>query len=211
MWVARVTLTKVQRYESLLWTSSHYICTMSTAGRPTYYAAVGKTTYGGARSRQVCVRDQTTNSKLKVRQFGQNTADELRDKDFREEIESREEAHIKEKNRALALITEEERKVDVPLLLLNKPEIDPVVLQKYDDADAEVDYDEKSDDGFDSSRYVERFPASCVSLIYFIVKKKTIMRMMKKNNYKLNCNEYERNELQLKQRRPRKSRKKWID
>lgn len=126
---------------------------MSTAGRPTYYSAVGKSTYGGARSRQVCVRDQTTNSKLKVRQFGQNTAEELRDRDFREEIEAKEDAHIKEKNRTLALITEEERKVDVPLLLMNKPEIDPVVLQKYDDADAEVDYEEKSDDGFDSSRY----------------------------------------------------------
>lgn len=123
---------------------------MSTAGRPTYYSAVGKSTYGGARSCQVCVRDQTTNTKLKVRQFGQNTVEELRNRDFREEIESREEAHTKERNRTLALITEEERKVDVPLLLMNKPEIDPVVLQKYDDADAEVDYEE-NDDGFDSS------------------------------------------------------------
>lgn len=75
----------------------------------------------------------------------------MRNRDFREDIESREDAITKERNRTMALITEEERKVDVPLLLMNKPEVDPVVLQKYDDADVEVDYEEKSDDGFDSS------------------------------------------------------------
>ena len=43
----------------------------------------------------------------------------------------------------------EEKKVDVTLLLKNKPEIDEEVLKKYDDADV----DAGSSDGFDSSRW----------------------------------------------------------
>ena len=45
------------------------------------------------------------------------------------------------------MIENEEKRVDVTLLLRDKPEINEDVLKKYDDADVDVD-----SDGFDSSR-----------------------------------------------------------
>ena len=47
------------------------------------------------------------------------------------------------------MIENEEKRVDVTLLLRDKPEIDEDVLKKYDDADVDVE-----SDGFDSSRSV---------------------------------------------------------
>ena len=48
---------------------------------------------------------------------------------------------------AIAMIENEEKRVDVTLLLRDKPEINEDVLKKYDDADVDV-----GSDGFDSSR-----------------------------------------------------------
>ena len=53
------------------------------------------------------------------------------------------------RNSAIAMIENEEKRVDVTLLLRDKPEINEDVLKKYDDADVDVD-----SDGFDSSRSV---------------------------------------------------------
>lgn len=124
---------------------------MSTAARPTYYAAIGaKSSYGGVRSRHYSGKDQIAHTKLKFRQVGQATVDEMRERDLKTEIDAKEEAFIAEKNKSFALITNEEKKVNVPLLLKNKPEVNPEALQKYDDAD--VEDDDASGDGFDSSR-----------------------------------------------------------
>ncbi len=123
---------------------------MSTAARPTYHAAIGGKSYGGVRSRHYSGKDQLAHKQLKFRQVGQSTVAEMKERDLRTEIDKNENAQINEKNKTIALITNEERKVDVPLLLKNKPEIDPESLRKYDDAD--VENDEESGDGFDSSR-----------------------------------------------------------
>ncbi len=121
---------------------------MSTAARPTYYAAVGAKSFGGVRSRHYSGKDQIAHTQLKFRQVGQSTVEEMRERDLKSEIDLKETTHINEKNKSFALITNEEKKVDVPLLLKNKPEIVPESLQKYDDADV----DDRSDDGFGSSR-----------------------------------------------------------
>lgn len=122
---------------------------MTTAARPTYYAAIGKQDYGGFKSRAVCAKDQAAHTKLKYRQPGQSTLSEVGNTDdLRYELDRKEQEYASQKNKAITMILQEEKKVDVPLLLKNKPEIDQEVLKKYDDADIEGD----SDDGFDSSR-----------------------------------------------------------
>lgn len=121
---------------------------MSTAARPTYFAAVGRSTYGGAASRHISGKDQTAHTKLKFRKDGQASISEMKQKDLRSELEKQEAELSLNRKSAIAMIENEEKKVDVTLLLKNKPEIDEEVLKKYDDADV----DAGSSDGFDSSR-----------------------------------------------------------
>lgn len=121
---------------------------MTTAARPTYYAAIGKQDYGGFKSRAVCAKDQAAHTTLKYRQPGQSTISEVANtSDLKYELDRKEQEYVSQKNKAITMILQEEKKVDVPLLLKNKPEVDQEVLKKYDDADI----DENSDDGFDSS------------------------------------------------------------
>jgi protein CWC15 len=123
---------------------------MTTAARPTYHAAIGgKLNYGGFKSRAVCAKDQAAHTKLKFRQLGQSTEEEVKNLDLRHDLDRKEQEHLPQKNKAIAMILQEERKVDVPLLIKNKPEADEAILKKFDDSDV----DNGSDDGFDSSRY----------------------------------------------------------
>lgn len=120
---------------------------MTTAARPTYYAAIGKQDYGGFKSRAVCAKDQAAHTRLKFRQLGQSTQDEVKSNDLRYDLDRKEQEYVAQKNKAITMILQEEKKIDVQLLLKNKPEIDEEVLKKYDDDDID-----QSDDGFDSSR-----------------------------------------------------------
>uniref|UniRef100_A0A2M4BYL8 Putative pre-mrna-splicing factor cwc15 n=2 Tax=Anopheles marajoara TaxID=58244 RepID=A0A2M4BYL8_9DIPT len=67
---------------------------MTTAARPTFDPARGGTGRGekdlSALSKQYSSRDLPGHTKLKYRDQGQNTAEELRNRDFREELEKRE-------------------------------------------------------------------------------------------------------------------------
>jgi protein CWC15 len=125
---------------------------MTTAARPTYYAAIGgKQEYGGFKSKAVCAKDQIAHTKLKFRQPGQGSVKEVQNADLRYELDRKEEEYTSQKNKAFSMVLEEEKKVDVKLLLENKPTpVDQDILNKYDDADI----DGGSDDGFDSSRYI---------------------------------------------------------
>ena len=127
---------------------------MTTAARPTYYAAIGKQDYGGFKSRAVCAKDQAAHTTLKYRQFGQSTEQEIKKNDLKGDLERKEQEYVSQKNKAINMILQEEKKVDVQLLLKNKPEVDEEDLKKkYDDADIDADSDDGSDsDGFDSSR-----------------------------------------------------------
>uniref|UniRef100_A0A182MYF3 Protein CWC15 homolog n=1 Tax=Anopheles dirus TaxID=7168 RepID=A0A182MYF3_9DIPT len=67
---------------------------MTTAARPTFDPARGGTGRGekdlSALSKQYSSRDLPGHTKLKYRDQGQNTSEELRSRDFREELEKRE-------------------------------------------------------------------------------------------------------------------------
>mmetsp|Transcript_103155 Transcript_103155/g.202247 ORF Transcript_103155/g.202247 Transcript_103155/m.202247 type:complete len:231 (-) Transcript_103155:69-761(-) len=122
---------------------------MTTAARPTYHAAVaGKLNYGGFKSRAVCAKDQAAHTKLKFRQLGQSTVEEVKNADLRYDLDRKEEEYLSQKNKAIAMIVQEERKVDIPLMIKNKPEVNEEILKKYDDADID---EGSNDDGFDSS------------------------------------------------------------
>lgn len=123
---------------------------MTTAARPTYYAAIGKQEYGGFKGRAVCAKDQVGHTKLKYRQIGQFTEDELKNKDFKHELDTKEQQFDNQKNKTMSLILNEEKKIDVTLLIKNQPEYNTETLKKYDDADIN---ENESDDDFDSSRY----------------------------------------------------------
>jgi hypothetical protein len=84
---------------------------------------------------------------LKFRQPGQGTTQELKEKDFRRELDTRERKFELEKQKDTAWLAKEEEKVDVPLLLKNQAEIDIEKLQNFDDKDVEIE----DSDGFDSS------------------------------------------------------------
>jgi protein CWC15 len=134
---------------------------MTTAARPTYYAAIGNQfAYGGFKSRMVCAKDQMAHTKLKYRQLGQNTEEEVRSKTLREDLDQKEEEYERQKNKTLNMILDEEKKVDVQLLLKYQPEIVPENLKKYDDADA----DNGEDDGFDSFRWVGASMLPCCTV-----------------------------------------------
>ncbi|KAI1303199.1 Protein CWC15 -like protein A [Halotydeus destructor] len=74
---------------------------MTTAARPTWDTAKGGSGRGekslGALSKQYSSRDLPGHTKLKYRQSGQNTTDDLKEKDFRRELEERERVISREK------------------------------------------------------------------------------------------------------------------
>lgn len=73
----------------------------------------------------------------------------MKNKDFRSDLEQKERSYEQQSKQPLSRIIQEERQVDVTLLLKNKPEIDLEVLKKYDDGDVN---EGESDADFDSSR-----------------------------------------------------------
>ena len=99
--------------------------------------------------RKCCIQDQAAHTKLKFRQLGQHSESELKNKDFRSDLEQKERSYEQQSKQPLSRIMQEERQVDVTLLLKNKPEIDLEVLKKYDDGDVN---EGESDADFDSSR-----------------------------------------------------------
>ncbi len=109
---------------------------MTTANRPTYHSAVGKS-FNGSLSHLVSGKDQTAHTKLKFRQFGQNSVAEILGKDFKNQLDKNEAEVLANKNKDLVHLLEEEKKVDVKLLM-DKPEVDPDKINKYDDADADL-------------------------------------------------------------------------
>ena len=127
------------------------------AGRATFKAATGYASNTTIQSAQLSGKDLRGQTKLKFRQIGQASVAELKQKDFKQELDQKEQKYALENDKATAWMAKEEAKSSVaapaPLLLKMAPEI--AVAQKYDDADVEEDSDSSSaadsDDGFDSS------------------------------------------------------------
>jgi hypothetical protein len=88
--------------------------------------------------------------------MGQANEEEMGAKDaaqMREELAEKEERELAKAKRPQLLVDaqeEEERKVDVTLLLKNRPEVDEQKLSKYDDKD-----DDDNDAGKDNHKELE--------------------------------------------------------
>lgn len=123
---------------------------MTTAARPTYYAAIGKQeTVGSTISHHRSGKNQIAHTKMKFRQPGQSTAEEMKEIDLVQELNKNEQNYELAKNKMMSTLIQEEKNVNVALMLKNKPETDLNELKnKYDDADVD---EEDSNDGFDSS------------------------------------------------------------
>ncbi|TMW62771.1 hypothetical protein Poli38472_005389 [Pythium oligandrum] len=136
---------------------------MTTAHRPTWHAAVGQKNEGGWQSggqvsQQFSARDLPGHTKLKIRQVGQGTANEIELRDLRAELEGREQQYEEEKGKSNNTAQDKLRRLEEnkKLLLLGDAEADAresqlkSVASKYDDADDVDDSDESSDSDSDS-------------------------------------------------------------
>lgn len=160
---------------------------MSTAGRPTYNARVGSQVYSGIRTGMVSARNQNAHTKLKYRQVGQATQEELTSRDFKSELEIKEKKHIsvgktdsllslRDKSTSIIENSVNKSSSSTPLLLIyDIPEISSAqefVTKKYDDADAgdansdadllsssEEEDDDEEDDELELQAELERIKA----------------------------------------------------
>nr|CAD7261703.1 unnamed protein product [Timema shepardi] len=116
---------------------------MTTAARPTFEPARGGQGRGekdlSAMSRQYSSRDLPSHNKLKYREHGQNTSDELRSRDFRRELEDREREKDKSSGRDRRVLDSRESSSH------KRPKIDQVPAASLD-ADDPLD-EEDSEDG----------------------------------------------------------------
>jgi protein CWC15 len=133
---------------------------MTTAARPTFDTARGGTSKGendlSALSKQYSSRDLPSHTKLKYRQPGQDTTDEVKSKDFKQDLErkEREGRRLKDKGRSF---TE-----SVPLVPPKKPKNEQVQLTNpdaddpYDDDDEDEEEDSDEDDTAELLRELQR-------------------------------------------------------
>eukprot|EP01083_Nonionella_stella_P012021 34124_1 len=125
---------------------------MTTAHKPTFHPAVGTANQGGYRyhksRQQFSSRDLPGHTKLKIRQIGQNTADEVSDRNLKRELEEREQLYKEEKK------LKRQRKglaASEPQLLL----LDGKELEKFDDSDDSLDSSSDSDDSDEDDEEAE--------------------------------------------------------
>lgn len=134
---------------------------MSTAGRPTYFSAVGRVTQSSnAPTFKVSAKDQNAHMTLKFRKFGQASSDELKYKNFTTDLNQKVVEEVKkEKNNSIEYITNSESRdpaTDSSIrLLTNEPssfsvESDTQIKNKYDDEDADARSQDDEDSTFSS-------------------------------------------------------------
>ncbi|GAQ86394.1 putative Cwf15/Cwc15 cell cycle control protein [Klebsormidium nitens] len=125
---------------------------MTTAARPTWAPAQGSEEQGGRRtfgpSKQVSSRDLPGQLTNKVRREGQGTADEVRKKDLRAELEEREQKHRQSKGESPADL-ERKRKEDLLLIGPGNKEKEEKLVPKAVDADDDDDEPSESEDESD--------------------------------------------------------------
>ncbi|CAH0481723.1 unnamed protein product [Peronospora belbahrii] len=137
---------------------------MTTAHRPTWYAAVGQSNEGGWQaggklSDQISARDLPAHKHLKIRQVGQGTANEVELLDLRHELERKEKKYELERGANKDTAQDKLRRLEQnkKILLLGDAEADAresqlvKVASKYNDADDGAGSDESSDSDSDSN------------------------------------------------------------
>ncbi|KAK9676075.1 hypothetical protein RND81_11G052000 [Saponaria officinalis] len=128
---------------------------MTTAARPTWAPAKGGNEQGGTRifgpSQKYSSRDLAAHTTLKPRRDGQETQDEVRRRDLREELEERERKHFGSKEKSFSE-DRDRRKGGSFLLEGSKRDADFRIIPKNvdaDDSDVDAKSDEESDDDDD--------------------------------------------------------------
>lgn len=135
---------------------------MSTAGRATFQAIKGTGQSSVIKTASVSGKDQTAHTKLKYRQIGQASVEEIKQQkkereNLKNELQSKELKNIlgNSKDTKWMVAQEEEKKVNVEEIL-QETQIKQTnhnfeeIKQKYDDAD--IDFDSVSSDAKDSDR-----------------------------------------------------------
>jgi len=126
---------------------------MTTAARPTFDTARGGTQRGEGNlsvlSKQYSAKDITSHTKLKVRQSGQDTVDEVRSRDFKKDLVERE-RHAREKGKSSSSRSGESSSS------AKRSRIEPTSTAALDaddpvDDDDDDDSDEDSDDEDDTA------------------------------------------------------------
>src|SRR5690349_3217775 len=121
---------------------------MTTAHKPTYHPAVGSANQGGYRYRtarlQFSSKDMPGQTKLKYRQFGQNSVEEMMERDLQSELDQRESLLSDE-------VAQEKKRqgfIEAPVSAIPSLQIQaPNQIDDYDDAD---DSDSSSNSGSSS-------------------------------------------------------------
>ncbi|CAN6696530.1 unnamed protein product [Malus baccata var. baccata] len=130
---------------------------MTTAARPTWAPAKGGNEQGGTRifgpSQKYSSRDMAAHTSLKPRKPGQDTQDELQNKNLREELEESERKHYSSKDKSYSY--DRDRRRGNQLLLEGGKRDTEIVPRNIDadDSDVEAQSDDESgeddDDGED--------------------------------------------------------------
>ncbi|KAK7265925.1 hypothetical protein RJT34_33550 [Clitoria ternatea] len=128
---------------------------MTTAARPTWAPAKGGNEQGGTRifgpSQKYSSRDIASHTTLKPRKEGQDTHDEVKRRNLRDELEERERRHFSSKNKSYNDDRDHGRSSHL-FLEGSKREIEDHIVARSvdaDDSDVEVKSDDESDDDDD--------------------------------------------------------------
>ncbi|XP_078436697.1 cwf15 / Cwc15 cell cycle control family protein [Wolffia australiana] len=131
---------------------------MTTAARPTWAPAKGGNEQGGTRifgpSQKYSSRDLAAHTTLKHRRDGQDTQDEVKKRNLREELEERERRHFSSKDKNYSDDRERRKVAGSGQLLLEgaKREAEDRLIPRSvdaDDSDVEVKSEDESDDDDD--------------------------------------------------------------
>ncbi|XP_057416618.1 uncharacterized protein LOC130711138 [Lotus japonicus] len=128
---------------------------MTTAARPTWAPAKGGNEQGGTRifgpSQKYSSRDIASHTTLKPRRDGQDTQDELKRRNLRDELEERERRHFSSKNKSYSDDRDHGKSSHLFLEGTKRDVEDHIVARSVDadDSDVEVKSDEESDDDDD--------------------------------------------------------------
>ncbi|XP_061341072.1 uncharacterized protein LOC133287465 [Gastrolobium bilobum] len=138
---------------------------MTTAARPTWAPAKGGNEQGGTRifgpSQKYSSRDIASHTTLKPRKEGQDTAEELKRRNLRDELEDRERRHFSSKNKSYN-DDRDHGKGNHLFLEGSKREIEDHIVARNvdaDDSDVEVKSDDESDDDDDDEDDAEALMA----------------------------------------------------
>ncbi|XP_057449885.1 uncharacterized protein LOC130741101 [Lotus japonicus] len=128
---------------------------MTTAARPTWAPAKGGNEQGGTRifgpSQKYSSRDIASHTTLKPRRDGQDTQDELKRRNLRDELEERERRHFSSKNKSY-IDDRDHGKSGHLFLEGTKRDVEGHIVARSvdaDDSDVEVKSDEESDEDDD--------------------------------------------------------------